>query len=108
MGDVVTADEFRQEKDKLEGDRAKLNEKLNALNLERENTLQQLAMTAGALHTINHFLERIDPEIDENEEIDISELAKKEGTDNIIESIESEDKMDLSNEKHGPGPDEEK
>ena len=108
MGDVVTADEFRQERDKLEGDRAKLNEKLNALNLERENTLQQLAMTAGALHTINHFLERIDPEIDENEEIDISELAKKEGTDNIIESIESEDKMDLSNEKHGPGPDEEK
>ena len=108
MGDVVTSDEFRQERDKLEGDRAKLNEKLNALNLERENTLQQLAMTAGALHTINHFLERIDPEIDENEEIDISELAKKEGTDNIIESIESEDKMDLSNEKHGPGPDEEK
>ena len=108
MGDVVTADEFRQERDKLEGDRAKLNEKLNALNLERENTLQQLAMTAGALHTINHFLERIDPEIDENEEIDISELAKKEGIDNIIESIESEDKMDLSNEKHGPGPDEEK
>ena len=92
MGDVVTADEFRQEKDKLERDRAALNEKLNALNLERENTLQQLAMTAGALHTINHFLERIDPEIDENEEIDISELAKKEGTDNIIESIESDKK----------------
>ena len=92
MGDVVTSDEFRQERDKLEGDRAKLNEKLNALNLERENTLQQLAMTAGSLHTINHFLERIDPEIDENEEIDISELAKKEGTDNIIESIESDKK----------------
>ena len=92
MGDVVTSDEFRQEKDKLERDRAALNEKLNALNLERESTLQQLAMTAGALHTINHFLERIDPEIDENEEIDISELAKKEGTDNIIESIESDKK----------------
>ena len=92
MGDVVTADEFRQERDKLERDRAALNEKLNALNLERESTLQQLAMTAGALHTINHFLERIDPEIDENEEIDISELAKKEGTDNIIESIESDKK----------------
>ena len=92
MSDVVTADEFRQEKDKLERDRAALNEKLNALNLERESTLQQLAMTAGALHTINHFLERIDPEIDENEEIDISELAKKEGTDNIIESIESDKK----------------
>ena len=92
MGDVVTSDEFRQEKDKLERDRAALNEKLNALNLERESTLQQLAMTAGALHTINHFLEMIDPEIDENEEIDISELAKKEGTDNIIESIESDKK----------------
>ena len=92
MGDVVTSDEFRQERDKLERDRAALNEKLNALNLERESTLQQLAMTAGALHTINHFLEKIDPEIDENEEIDISELAKKEGTDNIIESIESDKK----------------
>ena len=92
MSDTVTADEFRQEKDKLERDRAALNEKLNALNLERESTLQQLAMTAGALHTINHFLERIDPEIDENEEIDISELAKKKGTDNIIESIESDKK----------------
>jgi len=92
MSDVVTADEFRQERDKLERDRAALNEKLNALNLERESTLQQLAMTAGALHTIHHFLERIDPEIDENEEIDISELAKKEGTDNIIESIESDKK----------------
>ena len=92
MSDVVTADEFRQERDKLERDRAALNEKLNALNLERESTLQQLAMTAGALHTINHFLEKINPEIDENEKTDISELAKKEGTDNIIESIESDKK----------------
>tara|TARA_B100000949_G_scaffold206946_1_gene197916 strand:+ start:222 stop:500 length:279 start_codon:yes stop_codon:yes gene_type:complete len=92
MGDTVTADEFRQERDKLEGDRAKLNEKLNALNLEREATLQQLAMTAGAMHTINHFLQRIDPEIDENAEIDMSELTKQEGTDNIIESIDSDKK----------------
>ena len=108
MGDVVTADEFRQEREKLERDRAALNEKLSALNLERESTLQQLAMTAGALHTINHFLQKIDPEIDENDKIDMSELAKKERTGNIIESIESEDEIDLSDEQHGPGPDEEK
>ena len=108
MGDVVTADEFRQEREKLERDRAALNEKLSALNLERESTLQQLAMTAGAMHTINHFLQKIDPEIDENDKIDMSELAKKERTGNIIESIESEDEIDLSDEQHGPGPDEEK
>ena len=65
---------------------------MNALNLEREATLQQLAMTAGAMHTINHFLQRIDPEIDENAEIDMSELTKQEGTDNIIESIDSDKK----------------
>ena len=84
MSDVVTADEFRKERDKLEKDRAMLNERLQALNLERESTVQNLAMVAGALQTINVFLDRIDPEID------------------------LEDEVDLSTEKHGPGPDEEK
>ena len=84
MSDVVTADEFRKERDKLEKDRAMLNERLQALNLERESTVQNLAMVAGALQTINVFLDRIDPEID------------------------LEDEIDLSTEKHGPGPDEEK
>ena len=84
MSDVVTADEFRKERDKLEKDRAMLNERLQALNLERESTVQNLAMVEGALQTINVFLDRIDPEID------------------------LEDEVDLSTEKHGPGPDEEK
>ena len=84
MSDVVTADEFRKERDKLEKDRAMLNERLQELNLERESTVQNLAMVAGALQTINVFLDRIDPEID------------------------LEDEVDLSTEKHGPGPDEEK
>ena len=84
MSDVVTADEYRKERDKLEKDRAMLNERLQALNLERESTVQNLAMVAGALQTINVFLDRIDPEID------------------------LEDEVDLSTEKHGPGPDEEK
>ena len=83
MSDVVTADEFRQERDKLERDRAALNEKLNALNLERESTLQQLAMTAGALHTIHHFLEKIDPEIDENEEIITKELQSSQEVETL-------------------------
>ena len=69
MGDVVTADEFRGEREKLEKDRAVLNERLQALNLERESTIQNLAMIAGALQTINVFLDRIDPEIDPEETI---------------------------------------
>ena len=56
---------------KLEKDRAVLNERLQALNLERESTIQNLAMIAGALQTINVFLDRIDPEIDPEETISI-------------------------------------
>ena len=41
-------------------------------------------MIAGALQTMNHFIDKVDPEID------------------------LEDEIDLSSEKHGPGPDEEK
>ena len=82
---TVTADEFRAELDKLEKDRSMLNERLQALNAEREKTTQQLVMVAGALQTIQAFINRIDPEVD------------------------LEDKIDLSpDESHGPGPDEEK
>ena len=70
--------ELQKEKTKLETDRAALGERLQALNAEREKTQQQLVMTAGALQTVNHFIERPDP------------------------------KVDLSLEDHGPGPDEEK
>ena len=82
---TVTADEFRAERDKLERDRSMLNERLQALNAEREKTTQQLVMTAGALQTVNAFINRIDPEVDPEEEINIS-----------------------LDESHGPGPDEEK
>ena len=81
MGDVVTADEFHTEREKLEKDRAMLNERLQALNVDREATIRQLAMVSGALQTIEGFLERINPE----EEIDLP-----------------------PDESHGPGPDEEK
>jgi len=64
MGDVVTADEFHIERDKLEKDRAMLNERLQALNVDREATIRQLAMVAGALQTIGSFLDRIDPKVD--------------------------------------------
>ena len=64
MSDAVTADEFHTERDKLEKDRAMLNERLQALNVDREATIRQLAMVAGALQTIEGFLERINPEID--------------------------------------------
>ena len=85
MSDVVTADQFREERDKLGKDRAMLNERLQALNVDREATIRQLAMVAGALQTIEVFLDRIDPEVNLEEEIDLP-----------------------PDESHGPGPDEEK
>ena len=82
---TVTADEFRAELDKLEKDRSMLNERLQALNTERENTMRQLVMVAGALQTVNAFINRVDPEVNLEDEIDIP-----------------------PDESHGPGPDEEK
>ena len=82
---TVTADEFRAERDKLEKDRSILNERLQALNTERENTMRQLVMVAGALQTVQAFINRIDPEVDLENEINLS-----------------------PDESHGPGPDEEK
>ena len=82
---MVTADEFRIERDKLEKDRSALNERLQALNAEREKTTQQLVMVAGALQTIQAFINRIDPEVDLEDEIELP-----------------------PDESHGPGPDEEK
>ena len=69
---TVTANEFRIERDKLEKDRSMLNERLQALNAEREKTMQQLVMTAGALQTVNAFINRVDPEVDPEDEIDMS------------------------------------
>lgn len=74
--DMVTADEFRTEKAKLETDRAQLNERLQALNAEREKCIQQLTMIAGALQTVNHFIAKIDPEVDLEDEIDVSDVNK--------------------------------
>ena len=69
---TVTAEEFRTERDKLEKDRSMLNERLQALNVERENTMRQLVMVSGALQTVNTFIDRIDPEVDPEDEIDMS------------------------------------
>jgi len=71
--------ELQKERAKLEGDRAVLGERLQALTAEREKTQQQLVMTAGALQTVNHFIGKTDPEVDLPPD-----------------------------ESHGPGPDEEK
>ena len=69
---TVTANEFRTERDKLEKDRSMLNERLQALNVERENTMRQLVMVSGALQTVNTFIDRIDPEVNPEDEIDMS------------------------------------
>ena len=54
--------ELQAEKAKLEGDRAVLGERLQALNAEREKSQQQLIMIAGALQAINQIIEKHDPE----------------------------------------------
>ena len=82
---TVTADEFRTERDRLERDRSTLNARLQALNAEREKTSQQLIMPAGALQTVSAFIDRLDPEVDPEDEIDFT-----------------------PDKSHGPGPDEEK
>ena len=69
---TITSAEFQIERDKLEKDRSMLNERLQALNAEREKTMQQLVMTAGALQTVSSFINRVDPEVDPEEEITIS------------------------------------
>ena len=69
---TITSEEFHIEREKLERDRSMLNERLQALNAEREKTSQQLIMTAGALQTVSAFINRLDPEVDPEEEITIS------------------------------------
>jgi len=70
--EVVEVKELRKEKSKLEGDRAVLNERLTALNAERERIVQQITMIAGALQTINHFINTVDPEVDLEDEVDLT------------------------------------
>ena len=79
--------ELQKEKAKLEGDRAVLGERLQALNAEREKSQQQLIMIAGALQAIDHLIQTVDPEI------------------SLEEQVEADLNLD---ETHGPGPDEEK
>ena len=76
MKNGIKVDELRQEKDKLEGDRATLNERLQAINAERERIIQQITMIAGALQTLNHFIDKIDPEVDLEDEVDLSNEEK--------------------------------
>ena len=76
MKSSIKVDELRKEKEKLEGDRATLNERLQAINAERERIIQQITMIAGALQTLNHFIDKVDPEVDLEDEIDLSNEEK--------------------------------
>ena len=69
--------ELQKEKAKLEGDRAVLGERLQALNAEREKSQQQLIMIAGALQAVNHLRGTIDPEISLEEQVE-TELSLDE------------------------------
>jgi len=76
MKNSIKVDELRKEKDKLEGDRSTMNERLQAINAERERIIQQMTMMAGALQTLNHFIDKVDPEVDLEDEIDLSNEEK--------------------------------
>ena len=80
---TISITELKAEKAKLEGDRAVLGERVVALCAELDKSQQQLVMIAGAIQAINQLIERHYPEV--------VELGS-----------------DLSDENHGPGPDEEK
>ena len=73
MKNSIKVDELRKEKDKLEGDRTTLNERLQAINAERERIIQQMTMNAGAQQTLNHFIDKADPEVDLEDEVDLTE-----------------------------------
>ena len=62
--------ELQKEKAKLEGDRAVLGERLQALNAEREKSTQQLIMIAGALQALDQLIQTVDPEISLEEQVE--------------------------------------
>jgi hypothetical protein len=62
--------ELQKEKIKLEGDRAVLGERLQALNAEREKSTQQLIMIAGALQALDQLIQTVDPEISLEEQVE--------------------------------------
>ena len=62
--------ELQAEKAKLEGDRAVLGERLQALNAEREKSTQQLIMIAGALQALDQLIQTVDPEISLEEQVE--------------------------------------
>ena len=62
--------ELQAEKAKLEGDRAVLGERLQALNTEREKSTQQLIMIAGALQALDQLIQTVDPEISLEEQVE--------------------------------------
>ena len=62
--------ELQAEKAKLEGDRAVLSERLQALKAESEKSSQQLIMIAGALQALDQLIQTVDPEISLEEEVE--------------------------------------
>ena len=62
--------ELQKEKAKLEGDRAVLGERLQALKAESEKSSQQLIMIAGALQALDQLIQTVDPEISLEEQVE--------------------------------------
>ena len=75
--------------------------KCKDLNYHNNSSFESMKWYWGEVQWVGTFLDDVlvslsgihkFPEIDENAEIDMSELTKQEGTDNIIESIDSDKK----------------
>ena len=60
MAQSLKAKDLTEEKTKLETDRAKMNERLNALNIERDRTVSQLSAIAGAIQMSDALIDRLE------------------------------------------------
>ena len=60
MAQSLKDKDLTEEKTKLETDRAKMNERLNALNIERDRTVSQLSAIAGAIQMCDALIDKLD------------------------------------------------
>ena len=60
MAQSLKVKDLTDEKTKLEIDRAKMNERLNALNIERDRTVSQLSAIAGAIQMYDALIDRLE------------------------------------------------
>ena len=60
MAQSLKVKDLTEEKTKLENDRAKMNERLTALNIERDRTVSQHSAIAGAIQMCDALIDKLD------------------------------------------------